>query len=82
MYKTDDGKAIQMQTVHIQLWGEQRAVPVEELKPGMVTVWTGVSKAEISGVVASKSGKTYQIVYADGRTDHRKMRKGRLVAVA
>ena len=36
---------------------------------------------EVAGVKTSKSGKTHQIVYADGRVDSRKMRTGRLVAI-
>lgn len=70
-----------MQTVHIQLWGEQKAVPVEDLKPGMVTVWTGGVRCEVLGSVPSKSGLTYRIRYADGHLDRRQMRKGRLVGV-
>lgn len=71
-----------MATIHLPMWGEQKAIEVENLKPGMVTMWTGGATAEVAGVMASKSGKTYQIIYADGKVDHRKMRAGRLVAVA
>lgn len=70
-----------MKTVHIPLYGEQRAVEVQDLKPGMVTIWTGGHRARIDGIVSSKSGKTHQIVYEGGRIDHRKMRTGRLVAI-
>lgn len=71
-----------MQTIHLQFHGEQKAVPVENLKAGMVTVWNGGYTHEIMGVVPSKSGKTFQIQYMDGHLDRRKMRKGRLVAIA
>ena len=47
----------------------------------MVTVWNGGYRCEISGIVSSPSGKTHQIVYADGTVDRRRMRTGRLVAV-
>lgn len=70
-----------MQTVKLQFWGEQKAVEVQDLKPGMVTMWNGGCTMEISGILTSKSGKTHQIVYADGTVDHRKMRTGRLVAI-
>lgn len=71
-----------MQTIHLQFWGEQKAIEVQDLKAGMVTMWNGGHKAEVAGVKSSPSGKTHQIVYADGRVDHRKMRTGRLVAIA
>lgn len=71
-----------MQTIHITSYGKCNAVPVEDLKAGMVTIWTGGHKAEIMGVVPSKSGKTFQIQYMDGQLDRRKMRAGRLIAVA
>lgn len=68
--------------IHLEGHGTQKAVPVETLKSGMVTMWNwGVTKA-IKGIVSSKSGKTHQIVYADGTVDHRRMRTGRLVAIA
>lgn len=70
-----------MKTIHLPLAGNYPAIEVENLKPGMVTVWTGGVTAEIAGVRTSKSGKTHQIVYADGSIDHRKMRTGRLVGV-
>lgn len=70
-----------MTTTHIQFHGEQKAVEVQDLKPGMVTVWNGGYEKPINGVKTSKSGKTYQIVYADGSIDHRRMRAGRLVAI-
>ena len=69
-------------TVYVPLYGEQEAVEVQDLKAGMVTVWTGGATAEVAGIKSSKSGKTHQIVYADGSIDHRKMRTGRLVAIA
>lgn len=71
-----------MQTINLQFHGGQKAVPVETLKAGMVTMWNGGRTHEIMGVVPSKSGKTFQIQYMDGILDHRKMRKGRLVAIA
>lgn len=71
-----------MNTVHLQLHGEQKAVEVQDLKAGMVTMWNGGCTKEVAGVKSSKSGKTHQIVYADGSIDHRKMRTGRLVAIA
>lgn len=74
-------KGNKMQTVNLQFWGTEKAVEVQDLKPGMVTIWNGGHTAEIAGVKSSKSGKTHQIVYKDGRVDHRKMRTGRLVAV-
>ena len=70
-----------MQKIYLQFWGEQDAVEVQDLKPGMITVWNGGHTAEVVGIVSSKSGKTHQIVYADGTVDRRKMRTGRLVAV-
>lgn len=70
-----------MKTIHIQFCGNRKAVEVQNLKPGMVTVWNGGYTCEIAGIVSSASGKTHQIVYADGSVDHRKMRTGRLVAV-
>lgn len=71
-----------MTTIHLQFHGEQRAVEVQDLKPGMVAMWNGGETTPIAGVRHSKSGKTHQIIYADGRVDSRKMRTGRLVAVA
>lgn len=71
-----------MQTIHLQFHGEQKAIPVEQLMAGMVTMWNGGYTHEIIGVVPSKSGKTYQIKYTDGSLDSRKMRRGRLVAIA
>ena len=71
-----------MQTIHLQFHGEQKAIEVENLKAGMVTMWNGGHTKEIAGVIPSKSGKTFQIQYADGKVDHRKMRAGRLVAIA
>ena len=70
-----------MQKVHLQFHGEQRAVPVEQLRAGDVTVWNGGAEREVAGVLPSASGKTFQIVYADGAVDSRRMRAGRLVAV-
>lgn len=67
--------------VHLQHWGEQGAVEVQDLGPGMVTVWNGGCRREIAGIVSSPSGKTHRIVYADGTVDSRRMRTGRLVAV-
>lgn len=69
-------------TVHLQFHGEQQAVEVQDLKPGMVTMWNGGYTKEVAGIRSSKSGKTHQIVYADGSIDSRKMRTGRLVAIA
>lgn len=69
-------------TVHLQWHGEQKAVEVQDLKAGMVTMWNGGYTKEVAGIKSSKSGKTHQIVYADGSIDHRKMRTGRLVAIA
>lgn len=71
-----------MQTIQLQHHGEQKAIEVQDLKPGMVTMWNGGWTAEVAGVKTSKSGKTHQIIYADGMVDHRKMRTGRLVAIA
>lgn len=71
-----------MEYINLQFHGKQKALPVEELTAGMVTMWNGGATAEIMGVVPSKSGKTYQIQYMDGHLDYRKMRKGRLVAIA
>lgn len=68
--------------IHLQFHGDQRAVEVQDLKPGMVTMWNGGYTKEVAGIKSSKSGKTHQIVYADGRIDSRKMRTGRLVAIA
>lgn len=70
-----------MRTIHVALAGTYKAVEVENLKRGMVTVWTGGWTEEIAGVKHSKSGKTHQIIYADGKLDPRKMRTGRLVAI-
>lgn len=70
-----------MQTIHLQFWGEQRAIEVQDLKPGMVTMWNGGYTMEVAGVKSSKSGKTHQIVYVNGKVDSRKMRTGRLVAI-
>jgi hypothetical protein len=77
-----EGKEREMQTINLQWHGEQKAIEVQELKPGMVTMWNGGYTKEIAGVRTSKSGKTHQIVYVDGSIDHRKMRTGRLVAIA
>ena len=71
-----------MQTINLQHHGKQQAIEVQNLKPGMVTMWNGGHTAEVSGIITSKSGKTHQIVYANGKVDHRKMRTGRLVAIA
>jgi translation elongation factor P/translation initiation factor 5A len=68
--------------VHLQGHGMQNAVPVQDLKPGMVTMWNGGWTAEIEGIKSSKSGKTHQIIYKGGKVDHRRMRTGRLVAIA
>lgn len=68
-------------TTHIQFVGEVPAKPVEELRAGDVTVWNGGSEREVAGVLPSASGKTFQIVYADGSVDRRRMGAGRLVAV-
>ena len=70
-----------MTTIHLQFHGEQRAVPVEQLREGMVTVWNGGAERGVAGVLPSASGKTFRIVYADGAVDSRRMREGRLVAV-
>lgn len=69
-------------SIHLQGHGMQKAVPVETLKEGMTTMWNGGITKAIKGIKSSKSGKTHQIVYADGSVDHRKMRTGRLVAIA
>lgn len=69
-------------TINLQFHGQQKAIPVQELKAGMVTMWNGGVTKAINGIKSSKSGKTHQIVYADGTVDHRKMRTGRLVAIA
>lgn len=71
-----------MKTIHLPFWGEQKAIPVEQLEAGMVTMWTAGVKHEIEGVVPSKSGKTFRIKYVGGKLDHRQMRKGSLVAIA
>lgn len=71
-----------MQTIRLQFWGEQKAIEVQNLEAGMVTMWNGGATAEVAGVKSSPSGKTHQIVYADGSVDHRKMRTGCLVAIA
>lgn len=71
-----------MKTVHLQFFGDCKAIEVENLAAGMVTVWNGGWTAEIAGVRHSKSGKTHQIVYTDGKVDHRKMRTGTLVGIA
>lgn len=71
-----------MQTVWIQFVGEVPAKPVEQLREGDVTVWNGGVEHEIAGVEASPSGRTFRIRYADGSLDPRRMRAGRLVAVA
>lgn len=68
--------------IHLQFHGMQRAVPVEELRPGMVTMWNGGATYEVAEVLPSKSGKTFQLVYANGTVDHRRFRAGRLIAVA
>lgn len=68
--------------IHLQFHGMQRAVPVEDLRPGMVTMWNGGYTAEVAEVRPSASGKTFQPVYADGTVDHRRFRAGRLIAVA
>lgn len=70
-----------MLTVNIPLYGRCKACKLEDLKPGTVTIWTGGHRATIEGVKWSKSGKTGQIVYSDGRIDHRKMHLGRLIAI-
>lgn len=69
-------------SIHLQGHGLQKAIPVQELKAGMVTMWNWGKTAEIEGVKSSKSGKTHQIIYKGGRVDHRRMRTGRLVAIA
>ena len=68
--------------IHLQGHGMQKAVPVQDLKPGMVTMWNWGETAEIEGIKSSKSGKTHQIIYKGGKVDHRRMRTGRLVAIA
>lgn len=68
--------------IHLQFHGMQRAVPVEDLRPGMVTMWNGGVTYEVTEVRPSASGKTFQLVYADGTVDHRRFRAGRLIAVA
>lgn len=68
--------------IHLQFHGMQRAVPVEDLRPGMVTVWNGGCTAEVAEVRPSASGKTFQLTYADGTVDRRRFRAGRLIAVA
>lgn len=68
--------------IHLQGHGMQKAVPVQDLRAGMVTMWNGGVTAEIEGIRSSKSGKTHQIVYKGGKVDHRRMRTGRLVAIA
>lgn len=70
-----------MATTHLQFHGEQKAIEVQDLKPGMVTVWNGGWTTEIEGIKSSKSGKTHQIIYKGGKVDRRKMRTGRLVAI-
>ena len=70
-----------MATIRLQFHGEQRAVPAEQLRGGMVTVWDGGYGRAVAGVEASPSGKTFRIRYADGSLDPRRMRAGRLVAV-
>lgn len=73
---------IKSASIHLQGHGLQRAVPVQDLKAGMVTMWNWEETAEIEGIISSKSGKTHQIVYKGGKVDHRRMRTGRLVAIA
>ncbi len=68
-------------SVYLPSYGPCPAVEVQDLKPGMVTMWTGGWEAEVAGIKTSPSGKTHQIVYADGKVDHRRMRTGRLVCV-
>ncbi len=72
---------METKVIHVTSYGRCKALEVENLKPGMVTIWTGGWKEEIAGVRQSPSGKTFQIVYKDGKVDHRRMRKGRLIAV-
>lgn len=68
--------------IHLQFHGMQRAVPVEDLRPGMVTMWNGGVTYEVAEVRPSASGKTFQLVYANGTVDHRRFRAGCLIAVA
>lgn len=71
-----------MKSVHLQFYGEQMAIEVQDLKAGMTTVWNGGVTKRVKGVISSPSGKTHQIVYEGGKVDRRKMRTGRLVAIA
>lgn len=71
-----------MEKIWLQSYGYCLAIPIEDLKPGMITVWNYGEERKISGIKTSKSGKTHQIVYDDGSIDHRKMRTGRLVAIS
>jgi len=68
--------------IYLQGHGMQKAIPVQDLKQGMVTMWNWGETAEVDGIKSSKSGKTHQIVYKGGNVDHRHMRTGRLVAIA
>lgn len=68
--------------IHLQFHGMRRAVPVEDLHPGMATMWNGGYTAEVAEVRPSASGRTFQLVYANGTVDHRRFRAGRLIAVA
>ena len=70
-----------MQKTWIPSYGNCDAVPVEDLEAGMVTIWAGGCKKEIAGVGPSRSGKTFQIQYADGHLDRRMMKDGRLIAI-
>jgi len=68
--------------IRLQSHGMQRAVPVEYLRPGMVTMWNGGVTHEVAEVRPSASGRTFQLVYAGGTVDRRRFRAGRLIAVA
>lgn len=71
-------------TIKLQgLYGEQKAIKAEELKPGMVTVWNFGYKEIIKSIQKTKSGKSVKcvIICESGKESERTMRVDRLVAI-
>ena len=74
-----------MATVKLQgIYGEKKAIPASELKPGMVTIWNFGYMETIKSVTPTKSGKSVKcVIISDesGREHIRTMRNDRLVAI-
>lgn len=74
-----------MNTIKLQgIYSRQKAIPAEDLKPGMVTVWNFGYTETIKSVEPTKSGKSVKcvIICDESGNEHvRTLRNNRLVGV-